>query len=203
MNTGLLIVFGVLLGIAFLFCGIEYLRDYLMRGEFEDGDGKVYSKKFSFNKTLDKKMKYFPNQNMVWLKVFMNFVLPALLIMHTYDFINDFFFGPVDAAIGMAASLPPFAKGLTYFMIGSILLVWAATLFATIFIRFIDKSSFVIVIIFSVAEILYFIPDFFAHLTTSITAIGFLILNIGYFVKRRELFWKSTRELKELYSLDD
>ncbi len=202
MSIGLLIVFGVLLGIAFILCGISYLYDYLVRGDYED-QIKFYTSRFSFNKTLDKKMKYFPNQNMVWLKVFMNLVLPGLLVLHTYDFIRSCFFGVIDAAIEMAASLPPFAKGLTYFMIASIILVWATTLFATINIRFIDKSSLISVIVFSVAEILYFIPDIFTNLVVSIVVIGFLILNIGYFVKRRELFWKSTKELKELYSLDD
>lgn len=203
MSIGLLIVFGVLLGIAFILCGIYYLYDYLMRGKFEDKDGQVYTKKFSFNKTLDKKMKYFPNQNMVWLKIFMNFVLPALLILHTYDFIRNCFFGVMDAAIEMAASLPPFSKGFTYLMIVSVILIWAVTLFTTANIRFIDKSSFVSVIVFSVAEILYFIPNLLVNFTGSILIIGFLILNIGYFVKRRELFWRSTKELKELYSLAD
>lgn len=188
MDFSFILLFSGILLIGFVLCCIQYFRFYLMKGDFEDKED-VYSNIFSFNKTLNIKMKYYSGtHNMKWLKFYMNVILLAFSVLGVYGFIN--------LLIKHSANL-----------IDTILIIVFAltTVCNFIFFRFIDKSSFWINILSNIYFIIFMsiegnpIPTspFNGFVLLGVIIWGIIILfNLVYFIKRKDLFFKTAKQMK-------
>nr|DAM72193.1 MAG TPA: hypothetical protein [Caudoviricetes sp.] len=171
-----------------LFCTIHYL---LIRDDY--GHAGAYSKALSFNKTLDKKMQYYPDKHVTYLKLYMNIFLPVFTIWLAWQAVSNY------KAVSESLGLPIFLYSL---------IIAATMLVNTIFFRFIDKLSFwmniVALTLWILPQIAYSILAISLGLFLFMSVIPilwciFFIANIVYFAKRKELFFCSAKRLKALY----
>lgn len=144
-----------------------------------------YTPFFSFNKTLNKKMKYYYNWRMAWLKVYMNVVLPFLAIMSLVGLMDY-------KALHVVSYLP---LVIQFFYMA--FCVSNALLF-----RFIDKTSFVLNLLANIMFLVFIIANSgITWILTAPLAAGIVLANLIYFIKRRELFFSTAKELRERYTL--
>lgn len=179
----------ILLGIVLIITGIQYIYIRAIRGEFEN-DKTSYNKFLSFNKELDAKMEFFYNKNVTWLKTYMNFILPLLSIMLIWGLIQD-----------IAATVDPYNYKL-FLSLGLIIL----TVLDVFMIRNIDKFGFIFNIVVNVAYVLkgFLNAGHIGFIFPVLVVLGIpVMLNIFYFYKRRELFFKSAKQLKLDYDIDN
>lgn len=176
----------ILIG-AIIVVGGQYIFVNLLEGRFE-GDKTTYNRAMSFNKTLNKKMKYYPNKNVTYFKIYMNVVLPVFTIFLAKQAVDAY---------------PTLSVSLAGFLIPLVLAV--IMLVNTIFFRFIDKLSYW----FNLVALLLWLSVYIAGFITSgyfdvfllpaIVLCLFFTVNIVYFTTRRELFFCSAKQLKKLY----
>lgn len=165
-----------------------------------------YSSAFAFSKALNKKMKYYYNWHMVWLKVYMNIALPCLILRGGWDIFTKL-------SVGITA----------------LILVEMAAFLLLIFdflqLRAIDSFSYWVNVVTNIGFLIascapYLLTDNSVTLTESfamnnssimggffvLTAViwGIIVIcNLAYFHRRRELFFKSAKQLKILYGNED
>lgn len=163
----------VFLLVAFLLCGLQYLHDKIKAGECEEGGVSVYSPFLSFNRRLDTKMQYFPDPHVAWLKIYMNLLLPGVTLLNLWNLL------PLLTADSAAWA--------DVFQI----IYTAGLLACVVLIRYLDGFSFWINIMVHVILAIYAL---LSAGPLSCFIYPLLLLNIGYFVKRRELFFLSIRQ---------
>lgn len=178
----------IVLGIVLVITGAQYIYIKAIKGEYEH-DKTSYNKFFSFNKELDAKMEYFYNKNVTWLKIYMNFVLPFFALVFIWGLVRNI----------METDNP--YHYMLFVKLGMIILLTLDVFM----IRDIDKPGFVLNIVSNVVFLFYLL---FASGNIGAALIIFIIygsviaLNIFYFIKRRELFLKSAKQLKKDYNID-
>ena len=176
----------VIVIVCMLFVSLEALDSRMSTEE--------YNKKFSFNSTLDKKMVNYHDFKMSWFKFYMNICLPYIAYLGAK--------ASYDSYMLYDWKSPQFLLATAF----GVCMVLNAILF-----RYIDALSYYLNIIAIVIFVAYKTLQValslgvltLFDLTPFIAWILIAAWNINYFRKKEELFLKSEKELRALYSLDD
>lgn len=144
-----------------------------------------YNSRFSFNKTLNAKMKYFPDTKVSWLKFYMNMVLPFAFLYSFGGMLNAYQ-----------------AYDMTSFEFITSMAFFATSTMNVILFRGIDSTSYKVNV---VSTLVFMFVIFTRTAVSAFTFLGGIIwvimsaANLIYFHKKRELFFSSEKQLEKDY----
>lgn len=147
--------------------------------------GGSFNPKSSLNKMLNQKMEYFSRLSPLsvrWLVFYSNILLPALSVLGVWSSISQ----------SLKDGFVPNAGFFLY-------LAFAGSCFFTsILIRLIDRLSFYINFLPSIALLAYIIVSAGGFIVLSLVIyVPIIALNAWYFIRRRELFLLDLRQMKQ------
>lgn len=179
MGWTVLIVLVVAAAVIF---GVQILYILIFTGEADDAifNGSARYRRKTFCKALDKKLPHY-HLPVRWLVFYINILLPAITLAAIYGLISE----PLTEVVALDAAL-----------IVHIMFVMLCLL-NTILIRAIDAISFWINILFMAVWLADIAISIFPPmlLLASFVIIPIAACNVGYFVKRRKLFFFSEKQL--------
>lgn len=185
----MLIFFAIAAAVIF---GAQIIFTKFFVGDFDNSfDNSNFNPRSSLNKTLNRKMVYYQRINplpMRWLVFFSNVLLPSLTVITLWS--------------AIAQSLEPgFILDASFFIY---LLVAGSCLVSSMLIRCIDTSAFYISFLPGIAFLTYIIFPVSSFNGVSIMVLCVFVpafsLNALYFIRRRELFTLTLRQMKSRLS---
>lgn len=145
-----------------------------------------YNPRFSFNRVLDEKMKYFSDTRMSWFKFYMNLGTP-IMVIYSLNFMNGIY-----THFGLESG---------YFII-AVVLVASAAINCVLF-RSIDRLAYTAnIVTTSVFTAIVFISFVVANPIGAILCVAIWAANLNYFRKKRNLFFNTVKHLKREYEGD-